>query len=66
MSKIRLYGASTNSTADTGVDVLQNYKIDADGLGHIQTDRDAKMPLPRPRLGETCSHDTEQEYCCAL
>ena len=26
VSKIRLYGASTNSTADTGVDVLQNYK----------------------------------------
>ena len=45
VSKIRLYGASTNSTADTGVDVLQNYKIDADGLDHIQTDRDAKLQL---------------------
>ena len=56
VSKIRLYGASTNSTADTGVDVLQNYKIDADGLNHIQADRDAKLQLTRPRLGETCSH----------
>ena len=35
VSKIRLYGAPTNSTADTGVDVLQNYKTDAEGLDHI-------------------------------
>ena len=62
VSKIRLYGASTNSTADTGVDVLQNYKIDADGLDHIQADRDAKMQLPRPRLGETCDRPNGIPY----
>ena len=62
VSKIRLYGASTNSTADTGVDVLQNYKIDADGLSHIQTDRDAKLQLAHPRLGETCSHPNGIPY----
>jgi hypothetical protein len=51
VSRIRLYGVSSMTTAATGVDVLQNYKLDADGLNHILKDRLAK--LSKRWLGET-------------
>jgi hypothetical protein len=39
VSRIRLYGVQSGSTAATGVDVLQNYGMDAAGMAHLQADR---------------------------
>ena len=35
VSQIKLYGVRSDSTAATGVDVLQNYKMDADSAAHV-------------------------------
>ena len=43
VSKIRLYGVRSDSTAATGVDVLQNYKMDADSAIHVNKDRADKL-----------------------
>ena len=43
VSKIRLYGVRSDSTAATGVDVLQNYKMDADAAAHVNKDREDKL-----------------------
>ena len=42
VSRIRLYGVQSGSTAATGVDVLQNYGMDAAGMVHLQADRATK------------------------
>jgi hypothetical protein len=42
VSRIRLYGVKSGSTAATGVDVLQNYGMDAAGMAHLQKDRAEK------------------------
>ena len=43
VSQIRLYGVRSDSTAATGVDVLQNYKMDKQSLTHVNKDRDEKL-----------------------
>jgi len=63
VSLIRLYGVTSFSTGARGVDVLQNYRMDADGVQHILADREKKRTaFDVPRLGDTTMHPNGIPY----
>ena len=63
ISLIRLYGVTSFSTGATGVDVLQNYKMNENGMAHIQADRLSKLTtFAKPRLGKPCRHPNGFPY----
>ena len=63
VSLIRLYGVTSFSTGARGVDVLQNYRMDADGGKHILADREKKRTaFDVPRLGDTAMHPNGIPY----
>ena len=43
VSQIRLYGVRSDSTTATGIDVLQNYKMDAVSAAHINAERERQL-----------------------